>query len=95
MRLTDDNMAEYKKHYHIPENYHFFREHYHFGTCPSFRADGIPPSEYLYVYTTSNGRKSATKVYRWAALSIILRDTWRPQSTEGRRWFTDNLCVPS
>lgn len=93
MILTDDNTKEYKKCYGIPDNFHWFREHYPFGYAPSFRSSDTPIEEYLYVYTTYNKEgKGNTRVYTWQELRELLRDTWRPQASNDRNWYAQHVA---
>jgi len=93
MILTDDNYNEYREFYSIPDDFHMFREHYHFGNCPSFRGIDTPTSEYLYVFTTTDGEKAETKVYQWAELRELLSRVWRPVSQDGRQWYLNNIAA--
>ena len=96
MILSDENYHQYKKLYNIPEDFHLFREHYHFGYCPSFRGKDTPQDDYLYVYTTytdySDNGKGQTRAYKWQELRKILKDTWRPKSQGACSWFMANVA---
>ena len=93
MRLTDDNYHEYKAFYGIPDDFHMFSEHYHFGNCPSFRGSDTPKEDYLYVYTTTDGDQASTKVYKWSELCELLRSIWRPKSSDGISWYMNHVAA--
>jgi hypothetical protein len=93
--VSDSNYSEYKAAWNIPENYQLFREHYHFGYCPTFRQywnDGKGKyfcdediEHAIYVHA---GRR----FLGWSTLREYLRDVWRPKDMDGQNWYCANVA---